>query len=41
MVLVQKKPFFQLFFIQYRPEKCFYDILQRQKRLSRLQKQEV
>ena len=30
MVLVQKWPFFQLFFFrQYRPENVFYDILER------------
>ena len=31
-----KKAIFFTFFSQYRPEKCFYDILERQKRLSRL-----
>ena len=31
MVLVEKWPFFQLFFFrQYRPGKCFYDILEQQ-----------
>ena len=31
-----KKAIFSICFSQYRPEKCFYDILERQKRLSRL-----
>ena len=31
-----KKAIFLTFFSQYRPEKCFYDILERQKRLCRL-----
>ena len=42
MVLVQKRPFFQLlFFKQYRPGKFFYDILEQKKRLSMLLNQEV
>ena len=42
MVLVQKGPFFQLFFLgNIGQENVFYDILERKKRLFRLSKQEV
>ena len=42
MVLVQKWPFYQLFFLgNIDRENVFYDILERTKRLSRLKKQEV
>ena len=39
MVLVQKWPFFQLFFFRlYRPGKCFLQYSRTKKRLSRLSK---
>ena len=42
MVLVQKKPFFQLFFSgNIEQENVSYDILERTKSLFRLKKQEV
>ena len=42
MVLAQKWPFFQLFCLgNIGHENAFYDILERKKRVSRLQKQEV
>ena len=42
MVLVQKWPFFQLFFFrQYRPGKCLLGDSRTKKRPSSLQKQEV
>ena len=42
MVLVQKLPFFQLFFLgNIGQENVFYDILERKKRLSKLKKQKV
>ena len=42
MVLVQKWPFFQLFFLGKMGQKnVFYDILEQKTRLSMLQKQEV
>ena len=42
MVLVQKWPFFQLFFLgNIGQENVFYDILEQKKYLSRLEKHEV
>ena len=42
MVLVQKRPFFQLCFVrQYRPGKCLLRYSRTKERLSRVQKQEV
>ena len=42
MVLVQKWPFFQLFFFwQYRPAKCLLRYSRAKNRFPRLQKQEV
>ena len=42
MVLVQKWPFFELFFLgNISKENILYDIMERKKRLSRLSKQEV
>ena len=42
MVLVQKWPFFHLYFlVQIGQENVFYDILKGKKRLSSLEKQEV
>ena len=41
MVLVQKWPFFELLFRQYRPGKCLLRYSGTIKGLSRLQKQEV
>ena len=42
MVLVQKWPFFKLLFLgNIDQENVFYDILERKKCLSRLEKQEV
>ena len=42
MVLVQKWPFFQLFFLgNIRNENVFYGILEEKKRFSRLKKQQV
>ena len=42
MILVQKRPFFQPFFLgNIGQEKMCYDILERKKRFSRLQKQQV
>ena len=42
MVLVQKWPFFQIFFLgNVGQENVFYDILEKKKRLSRLSNQEV
>ena len=42
MVLVQKWPFFQLFFLgNIGQENVFYDILEQKKCLSKLQKQEL
>ena len=41
MVLVQKLPYFQLFFRQYRPAKCIFRYSRTKTRLSRLQKKQV
>ena len=41
MVLVQKLPYFQLFFRQYRPAKCLFRYSRTKTRLSRLQKKQV
>ena len=42
MVLVQKWPFFHLFFLgNIGQENVFYDIIEQKKRLSRLKKEEV
>ena len=42
MLLVQKWPFWQLFFLgNIDHENVFYDILERKKSLSRLEKQEL
>ena len=42
MVLVQKWPFYQIFFLgNIGQENVFYDILERKESLSRLQKQQV
>ena len=42
MVLVQKWPFFNFFFLgNIGQENVFYDIIQQKKRLSRLKKEEV